>query len=39
MKILAARKLASLVARPTAERIIPSVTTPGLAKAIASVIK
>lgn len=39
MKIAAAKKIASLVKNPTAEEIIPSVMTPGLMKAVASVIK
>jgi malate dehydrogenase (oxaloacetate-decarboxylating) len=39
MKIAVARKLASLVKKPTAQEIIPSVMTPGLVKAVASVIK
>ena len=39
MKLAAARKIASLVKKPTAEEIIPSVMTPGLVKAVASVIK
>jgi malate dehydrogenase (oxaloacetate-decarboxylating) len=39
MKLAAAKKIASLVKRPTAEEIIPSVMTPGLSKAVASVIK
>jgi len=39
MKLAAAKKIASLVKKPTAEEIIPSVMTPGLAKAVASVIK
>jgi len=34
-----AKKLASLVKKPTAEEIIPSLMTPGLVKAVASVIK
>jgi len=39
MKLAAAKKLASLVKKPTAEEIIPGVMTPGLVKAVASVIK
>lgn len=39
MKLAAAKKIASLVKKPTAENIIPSVMTPGLVKAVASVIK
>lgn len=39
MKLAAARKIAALVKRPHAEMIIPSVMTPGLVKAVASVIK
>jgi malate dehydrogenase (oxaloacetate-decarboxylating) len=39
MKIAAAKKLASLVKKPTAEMIVPSIMTPGLAKAVASTIK
>ena len=39
MKLAVAKKLASLVKKPTAEEIIPSVMTPGLVKAVASVIK
>ncbi len=39
MKLAAAKKIASLVKKPTAENIIPQVTTEGLAKAVASVIK
>lgn len=39
MKLAAAKKIASLVKKPTAEEIIPSVMTPGLVKAVASVIK
>lgn len=39
MKIAAAKKIASLVKKPSAENIIPSVMTPGLAKAVASVIR
>lgn len=38
IKLAAAKKLASLVKKPTAEEIIPKVTTPGLVKAIASVV-
>lgn len=39
MKLAAAKKIASLVKKPTAENIIPSVMTPGLTKAVASAIK
>jgi len=39
MKLAAAKKIASLVKNPTAEEIIPSVMTPGLVKAVASVIR
>jgi malate dehydrogenase (oxaloacetate-decarboxylating) len=39
MKLAAARKLASLVKKPTTEEVIPHVMTPGLVKAVASVIK
>lgn len=39
MKLVAAKKIASLVKKPTSDEIIPRVTTPGLAKAVASVIK
>lgn len=39
MKLAAAKKIAGLVKDPTAEMIIPSVMTPGLVKAVASVIK
>ncbi len=39
MKLAAAQKLASLVKKPTAEEIIPSIMTPNLASKIASVIK
>lgn len=39
MKLAAAKKLAALVKKPTAEEIIPHVMTPGLVKAVASVIK
>ncbi|MEX0912989.1 MAG: NADP-dependent malic enzyme [Candidatus Paceibacterota bacterium] len=39
MKIAAAKKIASLVKKPTADNIIPSIMTPGLAKAVASVVK
>lgn len=38
MKLAAAKKIASLVKNPTADNIIPSVMTPGLVKAVASVI-
>jgi len=39
MKLAAAKKLASLVKKPTAESVIPKIETPGLVKAIASVIR
>lgn len=39
MKLAAAKKLAALVKKPTAEEIIPHVMTPGLVKAVAGVIK
>jgi malate dehydrogenase (oxaloacetate-decarboxylating) len=39
MKLAAAKKIASLVKKPTREEIIPSVMMPGLAKAVASVIR
>lgn len=39
MKLRAAKKIASLVKKPTAGEIIPSVMTPGLVKAVAGVIK
>ena len=39
MKISAAKKIAALVKKPTAEMIIPSVMTEGLVKAVASAIK
>ncbi len=39
MKIAAAKKLAGMVKKPTADEIIPSVMTPGLSKVIASAIK
>jgi malate dehydrogenase (oxaloacetate-decarboxylating) len=39
MKLAAAKKLASLVKTPTADNVIPGVMTPGLVKAVASVIK
>ncbi len=39
MKLAAAKKIASLVKKPTADNIIPSVMEPGLTKAVASVIK
>jgi malate dehydrogenase (oxaloacetate-decarboxylating) len=39
MKVVAAKKLAALVKKPTAEEIIPSVMTPGLVKAVAGAIK
>lgn len=39
IKLAAAKKLAGLVKKPTAEEIIPNVTTPGIVKAIASVVR
>ncbi len=39
MKFRAAQKIAGLVKRPTADEIIPSVMTPGLVKAVSSVIR
>ncbi len=39
MKLAAAKKIASLIKKPTADLIIPPVMTPGLVKAVASVIK
>lgn len=39
MKLAAAKKIAGLVKNPSAEMIIPHVMTPGLVKAVASVIK
>lgn len=39
MKLAAAKKIASLVKKPSAQSIVPKVETPGLAKAVASVIR
>ncbi|MFT5037342.1 MAG: malate dehydrogenase (oxaloacetate-decarboxylating) [Candidatus Azotimanducaceae bacterium] len=39
MKLAAAKKIAALVKKPTANEIIPSVMIPGLVKKVASVIK
>jgi malate dehydrogenase (oxaloacetate-decarboxylating) len=39
MKLAAAKKLASLIKKPSATNVIPKIETPGLAKAIASVIR
>ncbi len=39
MKLEAARKIASLVKKPTADMVIPPVMTPGLVKTVASAIK
>lgn len=39
MKLAAAKKVASLIKKPTAKEIIPPVMMPGLVKAVASVIK
>lgn len=39
MKLAAAKKIAGLVKKPTADEIVPKVTVPGLVKAVASVIR
>lgn len=39
MKVAAAKKIAGLVKKPTAEEVIPANTTPGLVKAVAQAIK
>ncbi len=39
MKLRAARELAALVRKPSAENIVPSVMTPGLVQAVASAIR
>ncbi len=39
MKLAAAKKIASLIKKPTADNVIPSVMTPGLVKVVASAIK
>ena len=39
MKLEAAKKIASLVKKPTKDEVIPSVMTPGLVKIVASAIK
>lgn len=39
MKLEAAKKIAGLVKKPTADNVIPPVMTPGLVKAVASAIK
>jgi malate dehydrogenase (oxaloacetate-decarboxylating) len=39
MKLEAAKKIASLIKKPTADAVIPSVMTPGLVKTVASAIK
>jgi len=39
MKLAAAKKIAALVKKPTADSVIPSVMTPGLVKTVASAIK
>ena len=39
MKLAAAKKIASLVNNPTADMVIPPIMTPGLVKAVASVIR
>jgi malate dehydrogenase (oxaloacetate-decarboxylating) len=39
MKLEAAKKIAGLIKKPTADNVIPSVMTPGLVKTVASAIK
>jgi malate dehydrogenase (oxaloacetate-decarboxylating) len=39
MKLEAAKKIASLIKKPTADNVIPPVMTPGLVKTVASAIK
>lgn len=39
MKLAAAKKIASLVKKPTADNIIPPIMTPGLARAVAGAVK
>ena len=39
IKLAAAKKIAGLVKNPTAGEIVPKVTTPGLVKAVASVVR
>lgn len=39
MKLAAAKKIAGLIKKPTADMVIPPVMTPGLVKAVASVIR
>ncbi len=39
MKLAAAKKIASLVKKPTADNVIPRIETPGLVKAVASAIR
>ncbi len=39
MKLAAAKKIAGLIKKPTADNVIPSVMAPGLVKAVASAIK
>ena len=39
MKLATAKKIASLVKKPTVDNIIPPIMTPGLAKAVASAVK
>ncbi|MBP9695357.1 MAG: NADP-dependent malic enzyme, partial [Candidatus Magasanikbacteria bacterium] len=39
MKLAAAKKIATMVKKPTADNVIPSVMTPGLSAAVASVIR
>ncbi len=39
MKLAAAKKIAGLVKKPTADEIVPKVTLPGLVKAVASVVR
>lgn len=38
-KLAAAKKLAGLIKKPTAENVIPAINTPGLVKAVASSVK
>jgi malate dehydrogenase (oxaloacetate-decarboxylating) len=39
MKLAAAKKIASLVKKPTADEVIPGIMTKGLVKAVSSVIR
>jgi malate dehydrogenase (oxaloacetate-decarboxylating) len=39
MKLAVAKKIAGLVKKPTVDNVIPSVMTPGLVKAVASVVR